>query len=311
MGEIIISLTTSGWRGPTASISKLRSRISKRTDIILVSAGELIPADGVVREGHGLTDERIVQGIEGLVRKQPDDSVLAGSTLEFGELYIEVMRHGSETQASLLARTTMAAVTPLHDSQHPVDHGKTAAERNVAPTLAVAGLGLLVGDVTTAGAILRPDYATGPGLAFPLETLQAIARCIRHGIVIRDPQAMERLATADLLILDHSPTLERTALELDSIEVFPGHSEDMILRYAWAAFHDLDDERAIVLRDECNTRGISLADLRPSDFDTDITLFDGSDHIKVGALGSRPAMRPECVGRTIPTPPSPYLSTLS
>ncbi len=259
----------------------------RRTDIILVSAGELIPADGLVREGHGLTDERIVRGIEGLVRKQPDDSVFAGSTLEFGELYIEVLRHGLETQASALARTTLAAITPPSKSQSPAGHGEVAAERNVAPTLAMAGLGLLVGDVTTAGAILRPDYATGPGLAFPLETLQAIALCIRHGIVIQNPQALERLATADLLILDHNPTLERTVLELDRIEVFPGHTEEKLLRYACAAFHDLDDERAIVLRHACKTRGIELADLRPGDFATDITLLDGSDHIKVGALGKR------------------------
>ena len=83
--------------------------------------------------------------------------------------------------------------------------------------MAIAGLGLLVGDVSTAGAILRPDYATGPGLAFPLETLQAIALCIRHGIVIRDPEAIERLATTDLLILDHHPALERTELEVDAV----------------------------------------------------------------------------------------------
>ena len=37
----------------------------KPTDIILVSAGELIPADGLVREGRGLADERIVQGVRG------------------------------------------------------------------------------------------------------------------------------------------------------------------------------------------------------------------------------------------------------
>ena len=259
----------------------------KPTDIILISAGELIPADGLVREGYGLANERIVQGVQGLVRKQPDDAVLAGSTLEFGELYIETLRHGEKTQASALARATLAAITPPHNAESRAGHSQAAADRTVAPTLAMAGLGLLVGDVTTAGAILRPDYATGPGLAFPLETLQAIALCIRHGIVIRNPQAIERIATADLLILDYHRTLERTALELDRIEVFPGHTENKLLRYACAALHDVEDERAIVLRDECNTRGIELGDLCPSDFATDITLLDGSDRIKVGALGTR------------------------
>ena len=81
----------------------------KPNDVILVSAGEQIPADGRVLEGRGLVDERMVRGVEGLVRKQPDDEVFAGSTLRLGELHIEVLRHGSETQAAALARATLAA----------------------------------------------------------------------------------------------------------------------------------------------------------------------------------------------------------
>ena len=281
----------------------------KPTDVILVSAGELIPADGRVLEGRGLADERMVRGVEGLVRKQPDDEVFAGSTLRLGELHIEVLRHGSETRAAALARATLAAITAPHGSRALAQHGETFAERTVPPTLAIAGLGLLVGDVSTAGAILRPDYATGPGMAFPLETMQVIALCIRHGIVIRDSAAIQRLATADLLILDHLPALERTELELDAVTVFPGHTEEKLLRYAAAAFHDLDDERVHVLLGECNARGIALLGLRPTDFATDVTLLDGNDLIKVGDLGprargpSKPRQQGD-PGRTKPEPPN-------
>ena len=154
--------------------------------------------------------------------------------------------------------------------------------------MAIAGLGLLVGDVTTAGAILRPDYATGPGLAFPLETLQAIALCIRHGIVIRDPDAIERLATADLLVLDHHAR-SRTH------RVGGGRrrrSSPVMARKSCSAtplppFHDLDDERAAVLRGACLARGIAPLGLQPIDFATDVTLLHGNDRIKVGDLGSR------------------------
>jgi cation transport ATPase len=280
----------------------------KPTDVILVSAGELIPADGRVLEGRGLADERMVHGVEGLVRKRPDDEVLAGSTLRFGELHIEVLRHGSETQAAALARATLAAITAPHGLRTPAQHGETFAEQTVTPTLAMAGLGLLVGDVTTAGAILAPDYATGPGMAFPLETMQVIALCIRHGIVIRDSAAIKSLATTDLLILDHHPALERTELELDAVAAFPGHTEEKLLRYAAAAFHDLDDERAHVLLGECRARGIALLGLRPTDFATDVTLLDGNDLIKVGDLGrrargpSKPREQDD-PGRTKPEPP--------
>ena len=256
-------------------------------DVIVVSAGEQIPADGRILQGRGLVDERMIRGLEGLSRKQPDDLVFAGSTIRLGELHIEVLRHGSETRVAILARCTREATTAPHGSRTPTLRGETFAEQTVAPTMAVAGLGLLIGDVSTAGAILRPDYATGPGVAFPLESLQAIALCLRHGILIREPEAIERLATADILVLEHHPALEHTELELDTVEVFPGHFEDDLLRYAATAFHDLDDERAVALRSACRTRSIALLDLQPTEFTTDLTLLEGNNRIKVGDLGTR------------------------
>ena len=80
----------------------------KPNDVIVVSAGEQIPADGRILHGRGLVDERMIKGIEGLSRKQPDDEVFAGSTIRLGELHIEVLRHGSETWVATLARFILA-----------------------------------------------------------------------------------------------------------------------------------------------------------------------------------------------------------
>ena len=256
-------------------------------DVIVVSAGERIPADGRILHGRGLVDERMIKGIEGLSRKQPDDEVFAGSIIRLGELHIEVFRLGPETWVATLARFTPQATTAPSGSRTPSLRGETFAEQTVAPTMAIAGLGLLIGDVSTAGAILRPDYATGPGVAYPLETLQAIALCLRHGILIREPEAIERLATVDLLVLEHHLALEQTDLELDSVEVFPDHCESDLLRYAATAFRDLDDERAVALRSACRIRNIALLDLEPTEFTTDLTLLQGNNRIKIGDLGTR------------------------
>ena len=144
-----------------------------------------------------------------------------------------------------------------------------------------------MGGINTAGAILRPDFATGPGLAFPLETLQAVTLCLRHGIVIREAESLERVATSDLLIIDHSSVLEQTELEIGTVEAFPGITEDDLLWFADAAFRDLDDERAAALRSTCRDRGIKALDVQPLEFATDVTLMHGDDCIKVGDLGLR------------------------
>jgi cation transport ATPase len=259
----------------------------KTNDVIVVEAGEQIPVDGRILQGRGLVDERMVRGVHGISHKQPDDEVFAGSTIQLGELHIEVLRHGSETQVARLARIMLEVTTAPHGSRTPTLRGEEFAEQTVAPTMAIAGLGLLIGDISTAGAILRPDYATGPGVAFPLETLQAIALSLRHGILIREPEAIERLATADVLILEHHAALKRTELEVGTVEVFPGYFENDLLRYAATAFHELDDERAIALASACRTRMIALLDLQPAEIATDLTLLHGNNRIKVGNLGGR------------------------
>ena len=259
----------------------------KPSDVILISSGELVPVDGRVLEGHGLVDERLIRGVYGLSRKRPDDVVLAGSTLLFGDLRVEVLQNGSQTQAAALSRATLAVTMPASSSQTLTLRGEEFAERAILPTMAIASLGFLMGDVSTAGAILRPDYATGPGLAFPLELLQAVTLCIRHGVVIRDPEAIERIATSDLLVIEHSIALERTQLELDTIEAFPGITEEKLLRFADAAFHELDDERSAVLRNLCQDRKITPLRVQPVEYAPDVTLYCGNDCIKVGDLGSR------------------------
>ena len=259
----------------------------KANDVIVVAAGERIPVDGRIVRGRGLVDERMIRSAHGISRKQPEDEVFAGSFVQLGELHIEVLQYGSETHVAKLGRIMLEATTVPHGSRTPTLRGEEFAEQTVAPTMAIAGLGLLIGDISTTGAILRPDYASGPGVAFPLETLQAIALSLRHGILIRNPEAIERLATANVLILEQHPALERTELEVEAIEVFPDYLESELLRYAATAFRDLDDERASALARACRARMITLLDLQPTQFTTDLTLLHRGNVVKVGDLGRR------------------------
>jgi cation transport ATPase len=268
-------------------------------DMIVIRAGEQISVDGRVFTGHGLVDERLIRGVHGLTRKGPDDTVLTGSILRLGQLQVEVGQHGPPTRAAVLAKAIRAVTTPAPSSRAVSLRGEQLAEQAIMPTMAIAGLGLLVGDVNTAGAVLRPDYATGPGLAFPLEALQAVTLCLRHGIVISNPESLERVATSDLLIIDYSPALEVTELEISAVEAFPGITEDELLRFANAAFRDLDDERAAALRDICREREIKAMGVQAVEFANDVTLMIGKDCIKVGDLGTRPHRRVKAGGPEI------------
>jgi Cu2+-exporting ATPase len=183
-----------------------------------------------------------------------------------------------------------SATTPAPFAVTP--HGEAFAHRAVGPTLAIAGLGLLVGDATTAAAILRPDYATGPGMGVALHLLQDLANAAQDGVLIRDPAALRHFAEIDTIVFDDLPTLRRTGLEVARVRALGQASEDAVLRYAATAYRELAGERSRALRAECASRGILLLDLDlpPRYLGTGIDLDLGHDR-EAGPINVRELSR--------------------
>jgi cation transport ATPase len=268
-----------------------------RGDVILVSAGEKLPLDGRILSGFGLVDERAVRGAAGLTRKRPEDPALAGSLVVAGDFRVEARPAPGPHRAAFLAQAALSAVSATPGKKTATLQGETYATRFVAPTMATAGLGLYLGGAPMALAVLRADYASGPGLTHPLETLQACAVCTRQGIVLRDPAALDLLNSIDVLLLDHHPALEAVEPEVAGVRVFPGYTEFQVLQYAASAFKDLDDERNPALRAACRSRRIALLDRIPVEFGADLTLLHRDQVVKVGNLGGQGLERGGAAGR--------------
>jgi cation transport ATPase len=248
-------------------------------DRLIVSAGETIAADGLIFGGEGVVEERGVRGLEGAARKRSGDHLLAGSTVLAGGFHFEVVRVGEATRAASIRRVLVAATSPAPGPMAPTIRSEAFATKAVGPTLATAGLGFLAGDLLTVGAILRPDYATGPGLAVPLETLHNVALCARLGIVARDPEALERLAEVNLFVIEDNPILSRTELDLSKIETHL--PEAVLLRYAASAFRHLVDDRSKALVEACRKRKIHVLNLEAVDFGRGVTVVHGKHKVCV------------------------------
>ncbi len=169
-------------------------------DVLAVRSGGLIPVDGVVSSGRARVDERLVRGAVDHAWKEPGDQVYANSLVFEGELSVRVESVGVQTRAHAIATVVHAATTPAKASLS--SRGEPFSRNLSAPTLATAGLGLLVGDINTALAVLRPDYATGPGMIAPLGTLEDITRGLDRGIVIRNVDVFARIGTIDTVLID-------------------------------------------------------------------------------------------------------------
>jgi cation transport ATPase len=248
-------------------------------DRIMVRVDDPVPADGRVLEGGGIVDERSVRGLAGASRKRPGDALLAGSTILAGSMRVEVARPRDRTRASSIVRAVVAATSPDAGPASPTHRSREFADKAVGPTLATAGVGLLVAELAAVGAILRPDYVTGTGMAVSLETLRNAALCSQRGIVIRAADVFERLGEVDLIVLDDVAALQRFALEVEEIQTRLPETE--LLRFAASAFRHLADDRASALAGACRERQVYLLDLPPVGFDPGVTVSYGRHRIRV------------------------------
>jgi hypothetical protein len=162
--------------GSTCFVPRLEITVGQRVRIL---AGEDVSVDGRVLTGAALVDEDFLGRRPTPVRRVAGDMVFAGTKLLAGALDIETLCVGDKIYAVQIAQTLIDTTVPLSHSEALNQDAEIFARRTVPPTLLTAGAGLVIADLTTAGAILSPDYATGVGLAMPLERVHnASLRCV-------------------------------------------------------------------------------------------------------------------------------------
>ncbi|HKM68811.1 MAG TPA: hypothetical protein VJX94_01800 [Stellaceae bacterium] len=222
---------------------------------VRVLTGEHVPVDGRVLTGAALVDESFLGGLPEPVRRITGDPVLAGSRLLAGALDIETLRTGNDTRAARIVQTLIKTTVPPQHSEALNRDAEDFANPTVTPTLLAAGAGLLVADVTAAGTILSPDYATGVGLATPLGTLRDVRFAMRSGAVLRTGDALRRLAATTWIVLDDHEALHHVVCDAAEVRT-KWLDEARLLPAIAAAGIWLGDERGPALARACRARGL-------------------------------------------------------
>jgi Cu2+-exporting ATPase len=180
---------------------------------ILLAAGERVPVDARVIEGRSELDCALVSG-ESL--PQP---VTAGAVLQAGTLNLTAPLTIVATAAakdSFLAETTRMMET-AETGRSTYRRIADRAARLYAPVihltalLTFTGWMIMTGDahraVTIAIAVLIITCPCAMGLAVPMVQVVAARRLFERGIMVKDGEALERLAEIDHVIFDKTGTL--------------------------------------------------------------------------------------------------------
>ena len=75
-----------------------------RGDVVVLRAGDQVPADGNVVGGSGAADESLLTGESEPVRHAPGDRLLSGTFITEGRLLAELEQVGDESYAARLTR---------------------------------------------------------------------------------------------------------------------------------------------------------------------------------------------------------------
>ncbi len=209
-------------------------------DRVRVRPGEAVPVDGVVLDGRSAVDESLVTGEALPVDKMADDRLTGGTLNRTGSLVMRVDRVGADTMLARIVEMVATAQRTRAPIQGLADKVAAWFVPAVVAAAVLAFFGwLLFGPepalayaVVAAVSVLIIACPCALGLATPISIMMATGRGARSGILIRNAEALERLASIDTLIVDKTGTLTQGRPTLTDVIPLGGQTERMLLRMA-------------------------------------------------------------------------------
>ncbi|WP_107314291.1 heavy metal translocating P-type ATPase, partial [Burkholderia metallica] len=220
---------------------------------VSVRPGERVPVDGRIVSGRSHIDESLITGESLPVPKDDGDPVTAGSINGEGALVVETTAIGAETTLARIIRLVESAQAEKAPIQRLVDR---VSEVFVPAILGIAALTLVGWLIAGAGAetailnavaVLVIACPCALGLATPAAIMAGTGVAARHGVLIKDAQALELAQRATVIAFDKTGTLTEGKPSVTAFEaVGVPHDEALALAAAVQRQSDHPLARAVV-----------------------------------------------------------------
>jgi Cu+-exporting ATPase len=208
-------------------------------DVIIIKPGARIPVDATVENGASEVDESLITGESIPVAKMHGDTVVAGAVNGAGLLECTATRVGNDTTLGRIVALVAAAQGGKAPIQRLVDRiAAIFVPVVVAIALVSFTVWMLSGSsfdhaLAAAVSVLVIACPCAMGLATPAALVAGTGAAARHGILIRDIEALERAAHTDVVAFDKTGTLTEGKPKL--VNLYAVDDEDALLRLAASA----------------------------------------------------------------------------
>lgn len=235
-------------------------------DVLIVRPGERIPTDGVVMEGSGHVDESLLTGEPLPVSKAPGDPLTGGAINTEARLLMRVTAVGGQTMLAHIIRRVVEAQAVKAPIQRVVDRVSAVFVPTVLGIALLTAVGWwwagLGGEVALirAVAVLVIACPCALGLATPAAIMAGTGAAARHGILIKDPEALEVAHRVQIVAFDKTGTLTQGRPLLVDWQVADGIGLDRTQALQAAAALQTGSEHPLAraVLDEAARQGVSL-----------------------------------------------------
>lgn len=203
-------------------------------DTLRVLPGETIPVDGVIISGQTSVNQAVMTGESLPVDKTIDDEVSSGTVNQFGSFEMRASKVGEDSSIQRMIRLVQSA-----------DAGKAKVVRLAdrwATWIVVIALsaalitGLITGEIIRAVTILVVFCPCALVLATPTAIMAAIGNATKHGFLVREGDALERLAAVKRITFDKTGTLTYGMPQVTAVHsTDKNYTDDMVYAYAASA----------------------------------------------------------------------------
>ncbi|GGI17469.1 heavy metal translocating P-type ATPase [Gottfriedia solisilvae] len=195
-------------------------------DLILIKAGERIPADGQIIKGETLVDESALTGESIPVVKALKDEVFAGTINIKGTLVVEITKHSDETLFQKIINLVQTAQSEKTPSQQFIDQFEGVYVKGVLIAVFIMMFlphFLLDWSWTTTfyRAMILLVVASPCALVASITpaVLSAISNGAKSGILVKGGIHLERLAVLKAIAFDKTGTLTLGKPEVTGFEM--------------------------------------------------------------------------------------------
>ena len=174
-------------------------------DLLRVLPGETVPVDGVITAGETSINQAVMTGESLPVDKTVGDEVSSGTVNQFGSFDMRAARVGEDSSIQRMIRLVQSADAGKAKIVGMADRWATWV---VVIALSAAALTWLVtGQIVRTVTILVVFCPCALVLATPTAIMAAIGNATKHGFLVREGDALERLASVSKVAFDKTGTL--------------------------------------------------------------------------------------------------------